>query len=70
MGESPSMVITILNPNTDDVESQAISIYGKIVYQNDPDQDTTVYHLTDPNQSDDTVLRVTLYAGPGSEERA
>jgi hypothetical protein len=70
MGESPSMVLTILNPNTIDVDSQAISIYGKVTYQADTDRYTTVYHLTDPSGSDDTVLRVTLYAGPNSEERA
>jgi hypothetical protein len=69
MGEQPSMVITILNPNTDDLDAQAVSIYGKIVHEDETDPVMSVYHLVDPAGVDDSVLRVTIYAGPGSERR-
>lgn len=69
MGELKSMIVTILDPNTPNIETQAISVFGLIDEVREPDQDTTVYYLRDPAGVDDSILRITLYAGPDSDDR-
>ena len=60
------LLLTVLTPS-EDISSAAIGTLTQIQRIEEPAPDTTVYYLIDPAGSDDSVLRVTVYAGEGSE---
>lgn len=60
------LLLTVLTPS-EDVSTAAIGTLTQVQRVEEPDPDTTIYYLIDPAGSDDSVLRVTIYAGEGSE---